>query len=874
MVFRPEVFVSATPKELGSFRSVVKATLREIGALPVEHTDRSLAYGPLDGVLKVAIGRCDVVIHLTGFAFGAEPPERTHGAPRRSTAQYEFDVAQKLRRELLCFVARSGTLTDSSDRGDDEARMLQNDHRRMIERGEHWAFSSPDELAQLIRALRPRIMLRRRYVRLPFAPRYKQFFGRERQLTEVREAFERSSIVVLEPPPKFATSSASAGKTALAVEAAWRLYETGRFDFVFYLPAVSGAELETELAALTHMDALALVKDEIAGHRLRLHAMRSWFRADEHAGRFLVVLDGVDHESTWLAIESMLPWLARGAVLITTRMPRPIEGAERIGLGAISTEASVALLAAQLFQRPLNPAEHRSLEQLAATLAHQPLALQLAARAMAETGQTPAQFLAAVTAEGEAVSEDGAPRVVRWQPVLAGVVRRSIARLEPTARAFLHVLVSLAPQPSGIPQAIFASRTDAAQTRTALGQLERLGLIALADEGHTVLVHRLVREIVRDRLTPEENAAALDAGRALIEAALQRTEHSATGAALRDRVVTHCRVLLGQLNGHPLEANAGHLAHGLAAWLRDCGRLSEAEHFQRRALRIAEQTCAADHPDLAPELRSLAVILQGARRFRDAVELHRRAVAILEPQPASHTSELIAELYALAACLRAASRLREAEPVLREALALEERQSGRSHPRTAIAAHALGALLEILHRPADAVPLYRRALEIDEQLPHCPPGRLALRLHHLASAIAASGDHYEAIALHQRALSLDDQAFGPLHTELAAPLKEVAALFEIEGRWTEAEALLRRALKIEEQSETTAPLEMACTLTSLAAVLTERGDLAEAEPHIRRALGLLDDEPRWHPLVRALRSECEALLAGPQDEPPQPAAAA
>jgi tetratricopeptide (TPR) repeat protein len=857
MVFRPEVFVSATPKELDAYRDVVKATLREIGAHPVEHTDLNISYGPLDGVLKQAIGQCDVVIHLTGFAFGVEPPDRNHGAVRRSVAHYEYDVGKSLNREVLSFVARPSTPVTPTPREDDDARMHQADHRRVIERnGEHWTFAGAEELAELIRSLRPRIMVRRRFIRMPFPARGKQLFGRERLLGGVQEAVERTKLVVLEPPAQFATSSASAGKTALAVEAAWRLYESGHYDFAFWVPAVSGADLESELVALTHADALALVKDEIAGHRVRLHAMRDWFRAEAHAGRFLLILDGVDHEVTWLAIEAMLPWLERGTVIITTRLPREIRGAEHLEVGAISTDACIALVASRLYGREPGEAEARVLEQLANVLGHQPFALQLAARTIADARQTPAQYLATLTGEADVSPTDRTPRVSRWLPMLAQVVLQSVARLEPVSRGILHMLVCLAPQPSGVPQAIFASRIDTSETRNALAHLEKVGLITFADEGQTILVHRLVREIVHDRLSPEEMARALDTARSLIEAALERTERSPGGAVVRTRLVGHCRVLLGQLNGHPLEAHAGRLARDVANWLRDTGRATAAEHFQRRALAIAERGCEPGHPDLIPELRLLAGILQDGRRFAEAAELRRRALAILEKQRGPRSSELVGELFGLASCLRAAGRLHEAEPVLRRALEIEEQISGRMHARTAIAAHTLGSLLEVLHRPEEAAPYYRRALEIDEQLQHCPPARLAARLHHVAAVVAACGQRNEAILMHERALNYDEQAFGPKHPELVAPLKQLASLFEQEGRHAEAAALLRRVLEIEDRAEGTSPIELASTLTSLAHTVAP----GEAEALCRRALALLDDKSNWHPLARALRWECEKLL--------------
>jgi hypothetical protein len=132
MVFQPEVFVSASNIELAPYRELVKETLRSMGIKPVEHTDLTVAYGPLDGLLKLEIGQCDAVIHIVGMSFGLEPAERTHGSVRRSFSQYEFDVAHALKKDCFCFITEHGTETPAYPVEDDEAAMLQGNHRRLI----------------------------------------------------------------------------------------------------------------------------------------------------------------------------------------------------------------------------------------------------------------------------------------------------------------------------------------------------------------------------------------------------------------------------------------------------------------------------------------------------------------------------------------------------------------------------------------------------------------------------------------------------------------------------------------------------------------------------------------------------------------------
>jgi tetratricopeptide (TPR) repeat protein len=863
MVFQPEVFVSASNIELAPYREIMKETLRSMGIKPVEHTDLNVSYGPLDGLLKLEIGRCDVVVHLAGMSLGPEPPDRTHGAARRSFAQYEFDVARALNKDVLCFLTELGTETANFPFEDDEARVIQAEHRRMIGRlAEHWTFGNAETLAQHLRRLRTRLMVRRKFASLPFAKKGPKLFGRERTLVELCKACAESQIVVVHPPEKFAAVSASAGKTALAVEAGWQLFESGRFDFVFFVPAGSRTEIEAALAALARMDALALVLEDVAGHHTRLDAVRNWLDSEERANRVLIIFDSVDQEITWWAVKAMLPWFARAHLLITTRLLLSWPEAHSFPLGSISTDASVELLLAprRAGSTP-HLRERDDLEHLARVLAWQPLALTQAGKLMVHGGVSAAQLVGILSKEDAGTQSSPGAGSVRWQTLFARIVKEAVSSLDANSRAFLHILVCLAPEPASIPLAVFSARPDAAQTRLTLSHLERLGLIAFADDEQSMVVHGLIRELVRDRMTAEQTAAGLDAARALIEAALPRSERSGTGAGIRERIVPHCRVLLGQLNGHPLEANAAYLAHGLAVFLRDCGRLPEAEHFQRKAVHIVERRSGPEHADLAPELRRLANILHEMHRLRDAEELHRRAIAILRKQSPPSPRDLVAELYALAGCLRSAGRLMAARPVLEEVLAIEERQSGRAHPRTGIAVHTLAALLEVMRRAVEALPLYRRALEIDEHAIVQSPARIAVRLHNLASTLRTLGDTKGAIECQERALEIDETTFGKSHFELVMPLAQFAGLVEEARGAAAAEPHWRRAVQCAEGALDSSDPELGAAFVGLASVCREIGKDAEAKSCAERALATLPDDPsNPHPLPRAIRELAQRVL--------------
>ena len=81
MVEHPEVFISATTRDLGSYRAAIQNALLTRDIFPIQQDNFALAYGQLTDMLRQLIWRCDAVIHLAGFYYGAEPPQRPSREP-------------------------------------------------------------------------------------------------------------------------------------------------------------------------------------------------------------------------------------------------------------------------------------------------------------------------------------------------------------------------------------------------------------------------------------------------------------------------------------------------------------------------------------------------------------------------------------------------------------------------------------------------------------------------------------------------------------------------------------------------------------------------------------------------------------------------
>jgi tetratricopeptide (TPR) repeat protein len=178
-------------------------------------------------------------------------------------------------------------------------------------------------------------------------------------------------------------------------------------------------------------------------------------------------------------------------------------------------------------------------------------------------------------------------------------------------------------------------------------------------------------------------------------------------------------------------------------------RYEESERLKRRALAIDEKSYGPEHPTIAIDLNTLAVLLKDTYRLAEAEPLMRRALTIDEKSYGPQHPAVGRDLGNLAQLLQATNRFAEAEPLYRRALAIDETCYGPEYPCVAADLNNLAVLLQADNQLTEAEPLMRRALSIDENGPEHP--NVAARLNGLALMRAELGDWEDAAALGRRA---------------------------------------------------------------------------------------------------------------------------
>jgi tetratricopeptide (TPR) repeat protein len=833
---RRRIFVSATTRDLGSYRRLASESLRKRGYDVDDQAIFNLTYLEVGEKLKRRIEDCDAVVCLIGHIYGGEPSGHPPDQPPRSFTQWEFYFARELGKPVYLLLADERTPFDPHEPESQTNQELQRTYRDEVTRDRDWrSFNSVDQLRAELAELRfpwegppPD----RKPSNLPLPSIGTLFKGRDAFLDELRrrlgvpDAGSRPTAIV---NCLAVHGLGGVGKTRAALEYAWR--HADDYTALLFVSAPSPDELRANLAGLASVLGTTA---ETAAVEEQLAAVLDWL--DAHPG-WLLIVDNVDTEEAADEVQRLLARLRAGHVLITSRIGNWGTGVEPLDLGLLAPEDAVAFLLERTPHRRRADDDAGRAAAIAGQLDGLALALEQAGAYIDRLRLTLAEYLGRWESKRPEVLRWHDPRLMQYPASVAVTWETTFAQLGEAERRLLDVLSWLAPEP--IPLLLFdaAPLVEAVpDPREALADLAGYSLVRFDAAGEAVLVHRLVQEITRGRVPaaarPEVLQLALDAVNAVapVEAQDVRTWGVWTPLA------AHAEAVSGHGDADGLAEPTGRLMNQLGLYWQARGQFAVAEPLYRRGLAILERSLGPDHPDVARVLGNLAVLLLATNRLVEAEPLLRRALAILERSLGPDHPDVATTLGNLAGVLQATNRLVEAEPLYRRALAILERSLGPDHPDVATVLNNLAEVLRAINRPVEAEPLNRRALAIRERSLGPDHPDVATTLNNLAGLLYATNRPVEAEPLFRRALAIGERSLGPDHPDVAAALNNLAELLRATNRPVEAEPLYRRALAIRERSLGPDHPDVATTLNNLALLLETFGRPVEAEPLLRRHL--------------------------------------
>jgi class 3 adenylate cyclase/tetratricopeptide (TPR) repeat protein len=773
------------------------------------------------------------------------------GEPTRSAGDYAgLDVHRAVR---ICSAGHGGQVLLSGVTRELVANELPSG-MSVRDLGEHWLkdLQQPERLFQLVipglvvdypplKSLKHRPSLADRLPgvwNVPFR-RNPDFTGRDDLLALLAEELASGGRVAV---TQVLHGGGGVGKTTLAVEYAYR--HRGRFETVWWVRAEQPATLLGDLTDLAVT--LGLADPAQADQQLAVAAVRRWL--DDH-DRWLLVLDnaGAPDVATGLdaplaRLVDLLPRMPPGQVLVTSRDASWEQHASLAELEVFTPEEAMAFLLARS-----GTADAQAAGQIAALLGWLPLALEQAGAYVREMRLPLAGYLDRLRRFPALTIGKGHPRDRNPADTVATTWQVSLDRVRPVPGAvgLLEMCAFLAPEEidrelfsqhlDALPEDLTVLAADPFAFDEAVGALRRFALVKATEQ--TVIVHRLVRQVIRDRLDPDQHRHRVAVALRLLRAAFPTEHRHPDTWPTYARLLPHVLVATNHAEALGIEPE---LAAGL---LNEAGRYlwQRADHSQarslfERALAIREAHLGADHPDAAHSLNNLANVLHYQGDLDRARRLFERTLAIREAHLGADHRDTAQSLGNLANVLHAQGDLNRARTLQERALAIYEAHLGRDHPNTA---RSLSNLAEVLHGQGDltrARTLHARALTIREARLGADHPDTAESLNNLALVLRDEGDLDRARTLQERALAICEAHLGADHPDTADSLGNLATVLADQGNLEGARPLLERALAIcEARLGANHPLT-AQSLSNLANVLHGQRDLAGARTLHERAL--------------------------------------
>ncbi|RFP62837.1 MAG: tetratricopeptide repeat protein, partial [Limnothrix sp. CACIAM 69d] len=364
------------------------------------------------------------------------------------------------------------------------------------------------------------------------------------------------------------------------------------------------------------------------------------------------------------------------------------------------------------------------------------------------------------------------------------------------------------------------------QASDLYGQLQTLEFVEeFVGHGHNI--HELSRNILLDQLWKTDQERFLLYSRRMgdyfagldeVDAKIEMTYHriladpnrwdyaldSVIVEWLNYRDLDKIEIALTRWQEHEQQQRLGRAGQLILQHYQGCvdykkGNYADALVKLQQSVEAEEQFLAADHPQLAMHLQSLATVYGEQGRYKEAEPLFQRSLEIRERLLGVDHPDTATSLLSLANLYQAQGRYEAAEPLYRRSLEILEQGLGADHPDTANSLNNLALLYSSQGRYEAAEPLYRRSLEIYEQVLGADHPDTANSLNNLASLYQSQGRYEAAEPLYRRSLEIREQVLGADHPDTATSLNNLALLYKSQGRYEAAEPLYRRSLEIDEK---------------------------------------------------------------------------
>lgn len=462
--------------------------------------------------------------------------------------------------------------------------------------------------------------------------RNKNFTGRDYILERLREGASSRVTAVLpttgrphssesdpsNPIPQGVHGLGGVGKTAIATEYAYR-YQS-EYDLVWWIAADQLPTARGSLAELAQR--MGLEASPAAGRDGLIEAVRDALRRGEPYRRWLLVFDNADQPED---IEELIP-AGPGDVLITSRNHRWESVIRTVPMDVFQPEESRDFL----LKRVRRGLTETDANRLAKELGHLPLALEQAGAMLAE-GLMPAdEYLRLLKEQTAEIMSQGKP-ATGYPTSMTAAWRLSVNAVErnrPEALEVLRCCAFFGPEP--IPRYVFRPGIQEAgtvlgkvlaspiATASVMSELARYALVTL--DGNAVKVHRLIQALVRDELTPDQQAAYRQEAHLIMAAAAPDNPDNPASWPRFQALLPHVNSEATEL-ARSRVFHVRSLARGVIRALYGSGDYTSALTLTERFIEQWTRDSGADDENVLRAQRHLGNIQRLMGRYSDAYQV-------------------------------------------------------------------------------------------------------------------------------------------------------------------------------------------------------------------------------------------------------------
>jgi tetratricopeptide (TPR) repeat protein len=687
---------------------------------------------------------------------------------------------------------------------------------------------------------------------LPF-PRNESFVGREKQLQSLEELIvapntthQRMTICGL----------GGCGKSALALEFAYRALARHARYLVFWVPAISQETFELAYRDIGTLLRIPGIADDNADVKLLVkraldsESFGDWLMIVDNADDPSVLLDSTDGDPRSARLSDRLPRSSRGTILFTTRSKKAAEDLTQAKVIRLSDmdQAEAKLL---LTQRLAEVSTHEEAEEDAKTdlvrlLAYLPLAIVQAAAFISSDEISVSEYIALFKQSMgvELLSEhfEDPSRYREMESTIAKtwyITFDQILKQDRLAADYLAFMACI--DRVNIPQSLLPSGDSQLQQTKALGTLKAYAFLI---ERRQILpgerterffdIHRLVHTAsIRWLKEHGEWMARIDIAVARLEEVVPYGGHEKKEAWTT--YLPHANHVATSDNG-VIERTKASLLNRVGRCQSTLGQYPAAEATHRQVLSIRGKSFGKQHQLTLSTMNAVGEALSYQGRHEAAEVMHRQTLAAREKVLGTEHPDTLLSKNNLALVLDKQGKYEAAEVMHRQTLAASEKVLGTEHPDTLLSKNNLALVLDKQGKYEAAEVMHRQTLAASEKVLGIEHPDTLMSKNNLAGVLDRQGKYEAAEVMHRETLRAREMVLWKEHPDTLTSINNLAVVLDRQGKYEAAEIMYRQMLAASENVLGKEHPSTLISMNNLAQVLVNQGKYEAAETIHRKSL--------------------------------------